>query len=229
MAIPFIDLSNLKKWFSGSGSGTTGDPYIPAVAIDVSNGAVSVTGSTTIAGTVPAALYGKVSAAGDTPVLTTTAGRLIGTQGIGTALVDSATNTVAVPYDTADTPRQGMAVYLFTFNGATWDRQRTPNKFLDLSAVSIGSIATILTPTSGKKFRFLGGTFSVSAACSVLFEDNASGTTIFRTPKLLADTPYTIGWDQVGNGKLSAAANNVLKATSSAAANITGTIFYTEE
>lgn len=25
MAIPFIDLSNLKKWFSGSGSGTTGD------------------------------------------------------------------------------------------------------------------------------------------------------------------------------------------------------------
>ncbi len=40
MAIPFIDLSNLKKWFSGSGSGTTGDPYIPAVAIDVTKGAV---------------------------------------------------------------------------------------------------------------------------------------------------------------------------------------------
>lgn len=74
MAIPWIDLSNVKKWLSGSGSGTTGDPYIPSVAIDTTNGAVSVTGSTTITGTVPAALYGKASAAGDTPVLTTTAG-----------------------------------------------------------------------------------------------------------------------------------------------------------
>lgn len=48
MAIPWIDLSNVKKWLAGSGSGTTGDPYIPAVAIDVSGGAVSVTGSTAL-------------------------------------------------------------------------------------------------------------------------------------------------------------------------------------
>lgn len=39
MAIPFIDLSNVKKWFAGTGSGVPTDPYIlqlsrsvPAVA-----------------------------------------------------------------------------------------------------------------------------------------------------------------------------------------------------
>lgn len=46
MAIPWIDLSNVKKWLAGSGSGTSADPFIPAVAIDTTNGDVSVTGST---------------------------------------------------------------------------------------------------------------------------------------------------------------------------------------
>jgi hypothetical protein len=73
----------------------------------------------------------------------------------------------------------------------------------------------------------MGGWISVSAAASVLFEDNAGGATVFRTPKLLVDTPFafTLG----GNGFLSAAANNVLKATSSASASITGTLYGTEE
>jgi hypothetical protein len=95
-----------------------------------------------------------------------------------------------------------------------------------LSAVSIGSIATVLTPTTGKKFRLIGGTISISAAASVLFEDNAAGTTIYRTPKLLADTPFNF---DLYNGRVSAAVNNVLKATASASASITGTLFYTQE
>jgi hypothetical protein len=99
----------------------------------------------------------------------------------------------------------------------------------DLSAVAIGSIATVWTPASGKKVRLLGGTLSVSAAVNVLFEDNAAGAGAFlwRTPKLAVDTPYTF---TVGaGGKVLAAANNVLKATSSAAANVTGTLYGTEE
>lgn len=101
------------------------------------------------------------------------------------------------------------------------------DKFADLNAVTITTITTVLTPTTGKTARLLGGTISVSAASSVLFEDNAGGTTVFRTPKLAADTPYTFSLGSVG--KPLAAANNVLKATSSAAAAITGTLYYSEE
>ena len=49
---------------------------------------------------------------------------------------------------------------------------------------------------------------------------------LFRsTPKLLADTPYTF---DLGNGKQLSAAGNVRKATSSAAANVTGTLYGVE-
>lgn len=101
----------------------------------------------------------------------------------------------------------------------------TPDTYKDVNAVAAGSIVTVWTPASGKTVRLMGLTISVSAACSVLFEDNAGGTTVFRTPKLLADTPYTF---DLGNGKQLAAAGNVLKMTSSAAANITGTLYGVE-
>lgn len=101
-------------------------------------------------------------------------------------------------------------------------------KMVDESTVAIGSIATVLTPTTGKRYRLLGGEISVSAAASVLFEDNAAGTGnfIFRTPALLIATPYSFS---LGQGFLSAAINNVLKATGSASVNLVGTLFYTEE
>ena len=104
---------------------------------------------------------------------------------------------------------------------------RVPAIIKDLNAVDIHAIATVWTPAGGKKFRLMGGQFSVSAVCSVLFEDNGAGTTIGgRTPKLLADTPYQFDW---GNGVLSGAADRVLKATSSASATITGYLYGTEE
>lgn len=101
---------------------------------------------------------------------------------------------------------------------------RIPNVFKDVSTVAAGSIVTVWTPASGQKVRFMGGTVSVSAACSLLFEDNAAGAGnfLYRTPKLLADTPYTF---DLGNGRLLAAADNVLKVTSSAAANVIGTLY----
>ena len=101
-------------------------------------------------------------------------------------------------------------------------------KKYDVGAVAAGSIATILTPSSGKKFRLLGGDISASNASSVLFEDNAAGAThfVFRTPALVAGTPYHF---ELGDGFLSATADNVLKATSSASAHLSGTLYYSEE
>ncbi len=105
---------------------------------------------------------------------------------------------------------------------------RQPNVVKDQNALAIGGTATVWTPGTGKKIRFMGGAISVSAAVSILFEDNAGGSAyVFRTPKLLVDTPYIFQFP--GDGKLLAAVNNVLKATSSAGANLTGVLFGTEE
>lgn len=100
-----------------------------------------------------------------------------------------------------------------------------PDTFKDLNAVAAGAIVTVWTPTSGKRVRIMGLTISVSTACSVLFEDNSAGNFVFRTPTLLADTPYTF---DLSNGKVLSAADNVLKATSSVAANLTGTLYGVE-
>jgi hypothetical protein len=100
-----------------------------------------------------------------------------------------------------------------------------PSTFKTQKAVAYGSIVTVWTPASGQRIRFLGGTISASAAVSVLFEDNAAGTDVFQTPVLAANTPYNF---DLGSGVL-IAAGRVLKATSSAAANITGTLWGIEE
>lgn len=146
----------------------------------------------------------------------------------GTPLIAS------TPNDVVSNANNGLQVntyqLIYDAAAANWERVRVCNVFKDVNAVAAGSIVTVWTPTTGKKFNLMGGCISVSAACSVLFEDNAGGTFIYRTPKLLADTPFffTVGGTN-SNGILSAAANNVLKATSSAAANITGVLFGTEE
>ncbi len=102
-------------------------------------------------------------------------------------------------------------------------------KLTDLSAVAVDTIVTVWTPATGKKFRIQGGEISASAAISVLFEDNASGAGhyLFRTPKLVANTPYS--FKLPGNGIPSAAINNVLKATGSGAGAITGFLWGVED
>lgn len=131
---------------------------------------------------------------------------------------------------------QNVAVKVFKSTGTTSgtaastpkiEGLRVPDVFKDVNAVAGGSITTVWTPTSGKRVVFMGLTVSVSAACSLLFEDNSAGAGnfVFRTPNLLADTPYTF---DLGNGVALSAVDNVLKVTSSAAANITGTIYGVE-
>ncbi len=165
------DASGSTIYLAATGSGTTGDPYVPTHASDTELAAAAL-------------------------------------------LADAAANP--------STATVGAA--LLGWNGATWDRVKVQSFRVDMSAVSITSIATVWTPTTGKKFVLMGGSFSVSAAVSVLFEDNSAGAGnfVWRTPKLLADTPYNF---DLGNGKAGSAINNVLKATSSAAAAITGTLY----
>lgn len=113
-------------------------------------------------------------------------------------------------------------------HGPTPQPARAPDVFKDQSTVAIGSIATVWDPGAGVKARFMGGSISVSAACNVLFEDNSAGAAnfLFRTPKLVADTPYN--FDLGPLGKL-LAAGHVVKATSSASANLLGTLYGCEE
>lgn len=136
----------------------------------------------------------------------------------------SSSGSSAAPTDGATNPSTGLSGY----NGTSWDKVRVQSFRVDLNAVTITSIATVWTPTSGKKFRLMGGSFSISAPASVLFEDNSAGAGnfVWRTPKLAADSPYSF---DLGNGKVSAAIDQVLKATSSAAATITGTLYGVEE
>lgn len=100
----------------------------------------------------------------------------------------------------------------------------------DIGTIALGSITTLWTPATGKKIRVMGLSISSSAAVSVLLEDNsnAAANFIWRTPKLLVDTPYTFDFSPHG-GFLLSAADNVLKGTSSGAANVTGTVWGIEE
>ncbi len=136
--------------------------------------------------------------------------------------------TIGAGGDAQSNPSNPLEVqgHALVYNGLTRDRLRVPAIWKPQSTVAIGAIATVWTPAAGKKFRLMGMIISVSAAVSVLFEDNGAGTTIVQLPVLAANTPYQFTF---GNGILSAAANNVLKATSSGAANLIGTIYGTEE
>ncbi len=114
------------------------------------------------------------------------------------------------------------------FNGASWDRLRTPNVFKLLSAVVITSETTIWTPAAGKKFRLMGFLLTQGILTgSVALRDNTGGTIIFRIPP---NTIAVVIPDVLfGNGILSAAANNVLTATGASGETLDGTIFGTEE
>ena len=105
---------------------------------------------------------------------------------------------------------------------------RTPATFKDVFAVTCTTITTLWTPATGKTIQFMGGSISVSADCHVLFEDNSAsvGNFVWRTPDLKAGMAYNF---YLGNGRRLAGANRVVKATCSAAAAITGTLYGAED
>ena len=114
------------------------------------------------------------------------------------------------------------------FNGIITDRTRTPNKFINLNAVSIATEATIWTPATGKRFRVMGFMLtSGTVGGNVVFKDNTAGTTILTLPFGAAAIPLVSA--PMGNGIFSAAINNVLTATGVATQTLSGTIFGCEE
>lgn len=119
------------------------------------------------------------------------------------------------------------AAALLAFNGSTYDRLRVPIVFKAINGVAIGAEATVWTPGAGKKFRLMGFMLAVDTGAGQLtLRDNTAGTIIWTTrvqQNVALITP------PLGNGILSAAANNVLTATSSVANNLTGIAFGTEE
>ena len=145
--------------------------------------------------------------------------------------VDSELPAAAALADaTANPTIPSVGADLLVFNGTTWDRLRVPSRQVDLNAVAITTIATLYTPAAGKKIRLISGSISVSAACSVLFEDNSAGNgTAFRTPQLLANTPYNF-LVTGGQGYRLALADSLLKGTASTGTvTITGTLQIAEE
>jgi hypothetical protein len=98
----------------------------------------------------------------------------------------------------------------------------------DLLAKIINPAMAVWTPPTGKTVRLMGGCISVSVAGYVVFTDNAAaGTVIWRTPVLVANTPYNF---DMGNGYPLSGANRLLFAFgSNTATAITGTLYGREE
>ena len=128
---------------------------------------------------------------------------------------DTIDNQNVVGPGNLSTLSKGMA-----WNGATWDRLRTPNVFKTVSTAAAGNTA-LWTPAAGLKFRLMRVHMSITsnaaaAAAAVLLSQLLDGATFFG----ISDNNYiplagVIQQHQnfvfdLGNGYLSAAANNVL-------------------
>lgn len=118
--------------------------------------------------------------------------------------------------------------YVCGFNGNTVLRARTPTVFKQINAVSVATEVTIWAPVAGKKFRLMG--FALTSGMvggNVLLKDNTAGATIMIVPFGAAGSQITS--PAMGNGVLSATANNVLTATGVATQTLSGFVFGTEE
>lgn len=115
------------------------------------------------------------------------------------------------------------------YNGSAWDRLRVPTVVKTVAATASGNTA-LWTPTSGKKFRLqryrveLSGdaTISGGGVLTVKFQDATTDVPVAHSvyvPSVAANllAGWQSGWIDLGNGVLSAAANNVLNVNLSAA------------
>lgn len=124
---------------------------------------------------------------------------------------------------------QGQAnQYLYNPASGLYEQARTPTIVKLLAGVAVGSEATIWTPAAGKKFRLMGFQLAQGTATgAVILKDNTAGTSIYEIPQATVGVP--ISSPPLGNGILSAAANNVLTATGVATETLTGVVYGTEE
>lgn len=118
--------------------------------------------------------------------------------------------------------------YTMIFNGQTVQAQRSPGKRIIVNTVLVTGETPIWTPAAGKRFRILGYNLTCGvAAGNVLLKDNTAGNTIELVP--FGTIGQNIPLQFLGNGTLSAAANNVLTATGVSTQTISGMIYGCEE
>lgn len=141
----------------------------------------------------------------------------------GLALAFALLVTPAVAAD--NLPATTSATTVWDTSG--YSAARSPLVFKSASATVITSETTVWTPAAGKKFRLMGFCLTQGVATgAVTLKDNTAGTTIFTVPQNTLGAALCV---QLGNGILSAAANNVLTATGVSTETITGTFFGLEE
>lgn len=110
------------------------------------------------------------------------------------------------------------ASYTYGFNGDSFDRNRVANVFKTVVATDSGDTA-VWTPASGKKFRLMGytisvcGTFLTLGVQTIVLNDGATAVA-----NHVAGVGATVSGDSqiaanLGQGKLSDTANNVLNIT----------------
>lgn len=182
---------------------------------------------TTGSAVLDAPLYvgGKDSAGNLQPLATEINGQL------KSVIANSSGSNVAIPAasnDAISTTVLGLMVASWgvAFNGTAFERLRVSNVFKTVSLSAGTAETTIWTPTSGKKFRLMGFLLTCGAASTLTFKDNTAGTTIFVAR---GTTDQPIKTPPLGNGILSAAANNLLTVTRGTSCTLDGVVFGTEE
>jgi hypothetical protein len=142
------------------------------------------------------------------------------------ALTDGVVGQPAGVRISASSSARTLSSAEYLYNGSTWDRGRTPLIFKPFQqAVVAGTPAAIWTPQSGKKFRLMGYTLGViTTLAAILLKD--AGAEILR---LRHTADGAVASPPMGNGILSAAANNALQVDVSASTTVIGYVFGTEE
>jgi hypothetical protein len=93
-------------------------------------------------------------------------------------------------------------------------------------AITAGTPQNVWTPTAGTKFRLVGYSLGLSVAGSVILKEGAGRTEVIRTATLVAGDHET---ERLGEGILSAAADNILKVDASASGTVHGHVWGYEE
>jgi hypothetical protein len=137
--------------------------------------------------------------------------------------------TVNTPGDGTGNGANGAAYAIaqgLMFNGNTWDRVRTASVFKQIAAVAVvaGTPQTIWTPAAGKKFRLMGWYLWSSVVAAGILKDAGAEIGLSRIV-----SPNGNPSPPLGNGYLSAAANNALQLDAAANSTWNGFVFGTEE
>ena len=181
-------------------------------------------------------VYGTGAAAGDTTLKLrswtadgqATAGDAI----LSKALLHGPTGLVAASGSDGDLANAAHGARFSQFlivahDGTNNPRIRTPSTFKTLAAVAVTAASPVAgwTPAAGKKFRLMGFALSLSVAGAVILKDSA--TELIRTPLMAAGVGLVA--PPMGNGMLSATANNVLNIDVTATGTVSGFLYGTEE